>query len=75
MENFKLEHIELSPLDRAKRHVWFQHRDASGWITLAKKEPGGRWRQYHYQPKELALELSKWLGEDVYFSRNTFYKP
>lgn len=75
MENFKLENMELSPLDRAKRHVAFQHRGASGWITLAKKEPDGGWRQYHYQPNELAVELPKWLGEDVYFSQNTFYKP
>ncbi|MGG3905413.1 hypothetical protein [Geobacillus stearothermophilus] len=68
MENLKLENMEISPLDRAKRHVWIQHRGASGWITLAKKEPDGGWRQYHYQPNELAVELPKWLGEDVYFS-------
>lgn len=75
MENLKLENMEISPLDRAKRHVTFQHRGASGWITLAKKEPDGGWRQYHYQSNELAVELPKWLGEDVYFSQNTFYKP
>ena len=72
MENLKLEE---TPIDRAKGHVLFHHKDANGWITLAKKEKSGAWRQYHYQPDQLASELSSWLGEDVYFSQNTFYKP
>ncbi|SIR57094.1 hypothetical protein SAMN05443094_1116 [Domibacillus enclensis] len=53
----------------------FHHEKADGWITLAKKEKSGAWRQYHYEPDQLAEELPKWTGEDVYFSQNTFYKP
>lgn len=58
----------------AKYHAWFHHKDADGFITLAKKTPDG-FKQYHYKPEELATELSQWIGEDVYFSQNTFYKP
>lgn len=67
----------LKPHDReeeAAYHAWFHHADSDGWITLAKKTPNG-FKQYHYRPQELAVELTKWLGEDVYFSQNTFYKP
>ena len=66
---------ENSSLDEAKRHILFHHDKASGWITLAKKESDGTWKQYHYQPEQVASELSIWLGENVYFSQNTFYKP
>ncbi|OKL35333.1 replication protein [Domibacillus mangrovi] len=72
MENLKWNE---TPSDRAKGHVLFHHEKADGWITLAKKEKSGEWQQYHYQADQLAVELSKWLGEDVYFSQNTFYKP
>lgn len=58
----------------ARDHVIFHHHGADGWITVAKRE-GSTFRQYHYKPKELAEELTEWLGEDVYFSQNTFYKP
>lgn len=58
----------------AHYHAWFHHKNADGWITLAKKTENG-FKQYHYKPTELATELTKWLGEDVYFSQNTFYKP
>lgn len=61
-------------LERASHHAWFHHQGADGWITVAKKSEKG-FKQYHYKPDELAVELSKWLGEDVYFSQNTFYKP
>lgn len=65
-------------LENAKKlanyHAWFHHRDADGWITVARKE-GEKWIQEHYKPEKLALRLSEWLGEDVYFSQNTFYKP
>ncbi|MBO1005761.1 replication protein [Pseudogracilibacillus auburnensis] len=67
MENF-------SSLERAQYHAWFHHHDSDGWITVAKRE-NGTFRQYHYQPEELANELTKWLGEDVFFSQNTFFKP
>lgn len=70
-----LNKVESSSLDEAKRHVLFHHYKASGWITLAKKENDGTWKQYHYQPEQVASELSIWLGENVYFSQNTFYKP
>ena len=65
-------------LDAAEQQLLFHHhpRNTSGWITLAKKDPDTkRFRQYHYQPEELASVLSEWMGEDVYYSQNTFYKP
>lgn len=62
-------------IDKATYHAWFHHHDADGWITVAKKTEQGSFIQYHFKPEELAIELSKWLGEDVYFSQNTFYKP
>jgi hypothetical protein len=62
-------------LEQAKEHVLFHHHSADGFITVAKKEPDGAFRQYHYKPEELAAKLTEWLGEDVYFSQNTFYKP
>ncbi|WP_336883823.1 replication protein [Priestia koreensis] len=65
----------MNAVQKAKYHAWFQHGDADGWITIAKKTKQGGFRQYHYQPSELAEHLSNWLGEDVYFSQNTFYKP
>ncbi|RBW67284.1 replication protein [Bacillus taeanensis] len=61
-------------LKEAQYHAWFHHHDADGWITIAKKTKNG-FRQYHYHPTELAHKLTKWIGEDVYFSQNTFYKP
>lgn len=67
--------MKAIPVDQAKDHVLFHHEKADGWITLAKKEKSGAWRQYHYEAGELSAELSKWIGEDVYFSQNTFYKP
>lgn len=66
---------EVASLDRAKYHAWFHHHSSDGWITVAKKMSQGRFQQYHYQPEELAGQLAKWMGEDVYFSQNTFYKP
>ncbi|TKD65708.1 winged helix-turn-helix domain-containing protein [Pseudalkalibacillus hwajinpoensis] len=61
-------------LKKAQHHTWFHHKDSTGYITLARKEKN-RFVQYHYKPSELADNLSKWLGEDIYFSQNTFYKP
>jgi hypothetical protein len=63
--------MDSCAIDQAKRHVLFHHHQTSGWITLAKKERDGSWKQYHYQPEQLHLELSTWLGEDVFL----FYKP
>lgn len=63
-------------LKEAEKHVLFHHGSSNGWITIAKKDSEtGRFRQYHYQPSELAEYLSEWMGEDVYFSQNTFYRP
>ncbi|MGG3799984.1 replication protein [Metabacillus fastidiosus] len=62
-------------LDEAKRHVLFHHHNSDGWITVAKKTASGSFQQYHYKPEALAVELGRWLGEDVYFSQNTFFKP
>jgi hypothetical protein len=59
---------------KAQYHAWFQHHDADGWITVAKKE-NRAFKQYHYRPQELAVTLTEWLGEDVFFSQNTFYRP
>lgn len=59
----------------AKRHVLFHHHEAAGWITLAQKKSDGSWKQFHYHPEQLASELTEWLGENVFFSQNTFYKP
>jgi hypothetical protein len=64
-----------SSLDEARYHAWFHHNDSDGWITVAKKTETGKFQQRHYKPEELADSLSNWLGEDVYFSQNTFYKP
>ena len=65
-------------VDAAGEQLLFHHhpQNTSGWITLAKKDPDTkRFRQYHYQPEELASALSDWMGEDVYYSQNSFYKP
>lgn len=65
-------------IDAAEQQLLFHHnpQNTSGWITLAKKDPDTkRFRQYHYQPEELASALTDWMGEDVYYSQNTFYKP
>lgn len=59
---------------KALKHTKVHHDKADGYITLAKKTPNG-FKQYHYRQDELAEQLSKWLGEDVYFSQNTFYRP
>lgn len=71
----KLNMMNNCALDKAKRHVLFHHHNADGWITVAKKTKLGAFQQYHYKPSELAIELGKWIGEDVFFSQNTFFKP
>lgn len=63
----------------AEQQILFQHnpQTTDGWITLAKKDPGinKRFYQRHYRPEELAGALSKWTGEDIYYSQNSFFKP
>lgn len=65
-------------IDAAERQLMFQHnpQTTDGWITLARKDPRTkRFFQYHYQPEELASSLSEWMGEDIYYSQNSFFKP
>lgn len=66
---------KITDIENARYHTWFHHQDSDGWITVCKKHKDGSFKQYHYQPNELAAELTNWLGEDVYFSQNTFFKP
>ena len=78
MRNMKNNSNLAIRLDAAERQLLFQHhpQNTEGWITLAKKDPDTkRFRQYHYKPEELASSLSEWMGEDVYYSQNSFYKP
>jgi len=58
----------------ALQHILTHHTGADGWVTLCRKD-GNRWNQYHYRVDGVASALSEWLGEDVYFSQNTFYRP
>lgn len=61
-------------LEEAKRHVFFHHSGADGYITLAKKI-NGTFVQRNYKPEQLAEQLSNYMGEDIYYSQNTFYRP
>lgn len=66
----------LAPkIDAAKHQILFQHNpaNAKGFITIAKKETEG-FRQYFLQPTEVADQLSGVMGEDVFYSQNTFYR-
>lgn len=58
----------------AIEHILRHHASADGWITLARLE-GKSYRQYHYRLEDISSVLSEWLGEDVFFSQNTFYRP
>ncbi|GMA66268.1 helix-turn-helix domain-containing protein (plasmid) [Alicyclobacillus fastidiosus] len=58
----------------ALEHILLHHTGADGWVTLCRKD-NNRWKQYHYRVEEVASTLSEWLGKDVYFSQNTFYRP
>lgn len=64
-------------LDAARSHILFQHNptNADGYITIAKKDRrSGRFAQAFYRPPELADHLTTIMGEDVFFSQNTFYR-
>ena len=64
-------------LDAAKHHVLFHHNpeDTDGYITIAQKDRStGRFSQQHYLPGDLAEHLTDVMGEDVFFSQNTFYR-
>lgn len=60
--------------EQALEHILRHHAGADGWIALSKRE-GDRYRQYHYRVDQLAEVVPEWLGTDVYFSQNTFYRP
>ncbi len=64
-------------LTQATHHILFHHnpQNSDGFVTLCKKTKQGKFRQYHYRPEELAEHLTEWMGEDIYFSQNTFYRP
>jgi hypothetical protein len=66
--------VNLNAKEQARYHAWFHHKEADGWVTIAQKTEEG-FKQHHYRPQDLAEILSEMLGEDVYFSQNTFYKP
>lgn len=64
-------------VDAAQRHVLFHHdpQNTDGYITIARKDSQtGRFLQYYYRPAELADHLTEIMGEDVFFSQNTFYR-
>lgn len=63
-------------LSEARHQILFQHSAADGYITLAQKDnKTNKFRQWHYKPEELVDHLSEFMGENVYYSQNTFYKP
>ena len=64
-------------MDAAQHHILFHHdpQNADGYVTIAKKDSRtGRFEQYYYKPAELADHLTQVMGEDVFFSQNTFYR-
>ena len=64
-------------LHAAQRHVLFHHdpQNTDGYITIAKKDVHrGKFSQYYYRPEDLAEHLTEVMGEDVFFSQNTFYR-
>lgn len=64
-------------LDAAQHHILFHHdpQNTDGYITIAKKDSQtGQFRQYYYRPNDLADHLTLVMGEDVFFSQNTFYR-
>lgn len=61
----------------AQHHILFHHdpQTTDGYITIAKKDSrSGRFEQFYYRPNELADHLTQVMGEDVFFSQNTFYR-
>lgn len=64
-------------VDAAQHHILFQHdpQTTDGYITIASKDNRtGNFTQSYYRPEELAEHLSDIMGEDVFFSQNTFYR-
>jgi hypothetical protein len=65
---------QQNAVNQAQYHAWFHHKGADGFITVAKKE-NGKFKQMHYHPEKLAAKLTEWMGQDVFFSQNTFLYP
>lgn len=64
-------------LDAAQHHILFHHdpQNTDGYVTIAKKDSRtGHFKQYYYRPEDLADHLTNVMGEDVFFSQNTFYR-
>lgn len=63
-------------LDAAHHHILFHHNPhtTDGYITIARKSQNGKFEQFYYRPNDLADHLSQVMGEDVFFSQNTFYR-
>jgi hypothetical protein len=63
-------------LDAAHHHILFHHnpQTTDGYITIARKSRNGKFEQFYYRPNDLADQLSQVMGEDVFFSQNTFYR-
>lgn len=60
--------------EQALEHILRHHAGADGWITLSRRE-GERYQQYHYHVEQLVEVVPEWIGPDVFFSQNTFYRP
>ena len=58
----------------ALEHILRHHAGADGWVTLCRKD-AGQWTQRHYRIDEIESALSEQIGDDTYFSQQTFYKP
>lgn len=64
-------------IDAAQHHILFHHdpETTDGYITIARKDSNtGHFEQFYYRPNDLANHLTQVLGEDVFFSQNTFYR-
>jgi hypothetical protein len=71
---FLLQERKRKMMESALQHFKRHHQGADGFITIAKKE-NGLYKQRHYTEEEASKKLSEEIGEDIYFSQQTFYKP
>ena len=68
--------VEPCHTDAASNHILFHHDETTdGYIALCRKNSQtGRFTQFFYRPNDLAAHLNDFMGEDVFFSQNTFYR-
>ena len=67
---------KIDSVSASRHQILFQHGNADGYITIAQKDAQSQtFRQWHYKPQELVDHLTDFMGENVYYSQNTFYKP